>query len=276
MIRCRLKYIGGIPLAMDLKKLENLKVDSKTEIKGGNFNKVIITGSAVLNGNIICKNFLLKGTCNANGDIESKNMLLNGKASIKGNVKTQKAKLQGLAAIKGNVEVEDLIIAGKVAIEKNLDCGELSIPGVASIEGNIKSEVIYISGASHIKKDIIAESFVLSGGMVHEGCIEAKDVSITLGTESKLNNVKCKSIKIKRPENTAKLFSKLIKKMIKNEVKIKCSKIEGEKIYLENTEADLVRGKIIIIGEGCNVKKVEYSDEFRIVENGKVVNYVKI
>ncbi|GAA0116464.1 polymer-forming cytoskeletal protein [Clostridium senegalense] len=263
-------------MALDFKKLENLKVQSTTNIKGGNFNKVIITGNAYFEGDISCKNFLSKGSCNSKGNIEGKNIVINGKASIDGNIKSKTAKLQGIIATKGNVDVEDLIIGGKVSIEKDLICKNFNLPGVGSIEGNINSECVYISGASHVKKDINTDIFVLSGGIVHEGMLNAQDVSITLGSKSKINNIKCEKINIKKPENTSKLFSRLLKKLVKNEVSIECKKIEGKKIYLENTKADLVRGKVVVIGEGCNIKKVEYEEEFKVIQNGKVVNNIKI
>jgi hypothetical protein len=46
--------------------------------------------------------------------------------------------------------------------------------------------------------------------------------------------------------------------------------IEGDEILLENTKADVVRGKNVQIGKGCEIGLLEYQDSYKL-ETGSVV-----
>ena len=52
--------------------------------------------------------------------------------------------------------------------------------------------------------------------------------------------------------------------------------IEGDNIVLEYTDADIVRGKNVVIGRGCNINKVEYTNEYKLKDDGKVENAEQI
>ena len=52
--------------------------------------------------------------------------------------------------------------------------------------------------------------------------------------------------------------------------------IEGDEIYLENTNAKIVRGNNITIGEGCNIGLIEYSGEINISSESIVKEQKKI
>ena len=54
--------------------------------------------------------------------------------------------------------------------------------------------------------------------------------------------------------------------------------IEGDNIYIEYTQAKIVRGNTIVIGPGCNIELVEYKNNYTkdkestVIENRKVEN----
>jgi cytoskeletal protein CcmA (bactofilin family) len=52
--------------------------------------------------------------------------------------------------------------------------------------------------------------------------------------------------------------------------------IEGDLIYLENTNAKIVRGKNVTIGAGCKIELVEYKESFKKDEKSVVDKYNKI
>jgi hypothetical protein len=54
------------------------------------------------------------------------------------------------------------------------------------------------------------------------------------------------------------------------------SQIEGDEILLEDTTADIVRGKRVEIGPGCNIESVEYSESLRVVDGATVRNRSRI
>ncbi|MCL0069946.1 hypothetical protein M1O56_05235 [Dehalococcoidia bacterium] len=52
--------------------------------------------------------------------------------------------------------------------------------------------------------------------------------------------------------------------------------IEGDEILLEWTRAKTVRGKQIVIGEGCEIERVEYSESLEVDESARVGERVKL
>lgn len=58
--------------------------------------------------------------------------------------------------------------------------------------------------------------------------------------------------------------------------RFECDVIEGDEIYLEKTEASTIRGKNIVIGPGCKIESIEYSDELQIHDESKVEQIIKL
>ena len=54
------------------------------------------------------------------------------------------------------------------------------------------------------------------------------------------------------------------------------SSIEGDEIELEDTTADVVRGKRVVIGPGCHIKTVEYIDTLDVHEDAEVEKKTKV
>ncbi|MFW6265026.1 MAG: hypothetical protein ACOC3B_02865 [Bacillota bacterium] len=48
------------------------------------------------------------------------------------------------------------------------------------------------------------------------------------------------------------------------------SQIEGDSIYLDNLKADLVSGIDVVIGDNCEIEKVEYSSKVKISKKSRV------
>ncbi len=56
---------------------------------------------------------------------------------------------------------------------------------------------------------------------------------------------------------------------------LRTNSIEGDRVELEYTTAMVVRGKEVIIGEGCKIDRVEYTETFQ-AQPGTVGQAVKI
>jgi cytoskeletal protein CcmA (bactofilin family) len=52
--------------------------------------------------------------------------------------------------------------------------------------------------------------------------------------------------------------------------------IEGDDVYLENTQAKVVRGNNIELGPDCEIELVEYKDSFKQDEKADVGTHTKI
>lgn len=51
--------------------------------------------------------------------------------------------------------------------------------------------------------------------------------------------------------------------------------IEGDRVYLENTEAAVVRGKEVIIG-GCSIGTIEYANKYECDPHSQIKEKTKL
>ena len=114
-----------------------------------------------------------------------------------------------------------------------------------------------ISGRFDCEGDAEAEEFLISGPVFIKGLLNAENVDIKLGFRkftNVINSIGGTTIRIELREEAHRPFAKTVAKTIVKE------SIEGDAIFLENTECPLVVGKNVIIGEGCKIGKVQYTN----------------
>jgi len=57
---------------------------------------------------------------------------------------------------------------------------------------------------------------------------------------------------------------------------LETKQIEGDEVSLEDTEAEVVRGKKVEIGPGCRIGRVEYSESLKVASDAVVKERVKV
>lgn len=68
----------------------------------------------------------------------------------------------------------------------------------------------------------------------------------------------------------------LLKFFAADSAELSAESIEGDEIYLENTNARVVRGNNVTIGPGCEIELVEFKNDFRQLKGAKVNDSKKI
>ncbi|MDT2276668.1 hypothetical protein P7H20_20140 [Paenibacillus larvae] len=81
------------------------------------------------------------------------------------------------------------------------------------------------------------------------------------------------SITIQR-KTGMKVVDKLTRNLFAS--KLKAEVIEGDTIYLENTKADIVRGNRIVIGQGCEIRLIEFKEHFEADKSAKIGNSTRL
>ena len=120
-----------------------------------------------------------------------------------------------------------------------------------------------------------AENFTISGPVNIDGLLNAENVAINLGhgtSTNKINSIGGTCIEVKvYNDHKISLFN--LGRIVKTVVK---EAIEGDEIYLENTECPLVVGKNVTIGEGCKIGKVQYYGNCEVKDGAEVKETGKI
>ncbi|MGH4120593.1 polymer-forming cytoskeletal protein [Clostridium sp.] len=244
-----------------MEKMNNndIKITGSGSANGGTYNNVIISGSGKINGNLECVDFKTSGS-----------------SKVAGNLKAENIKISGSAKIEGDVEVEDMKVSGSSHVTGNVKSQSIKINGSTHIEGSLYGEEIIIAGSVHIEKNCEAECFKASGSFKIQGLLNAGNININIGGNCAVKEIGGEHIEIRVSPLNNSLFRKAIDKMFNSRSEVNTELIEGDDIYIENTNAKIVRGNNITIGNGCNIGLIEYSEEINISRESIVQEQKKV
>ena len=235
----------------------DIKISGSGTAGGGVYNQVIISGSGKINGNLECVDFKTSGS-----------------SKVIGNLKAETIKISGSTRIEGNVEAEEMKVSGSAHVIGQIKCQSIKINGSTHIAGSLYAEEVIIAGSAQIEKNCEAECFKASGGFKIQGLLNAGEVNIRIGGNCNVQEIGGEHIEVRVSPLDNSIFRKVIDKMFNTKGELNTQLIEGDEIYLQNTNAKIVRGNNITIGEGCNIGLVEYSGEI-IVSNDSIVGEQK-
>lgn len=244
----------------------NDKVNGDLHINGSGSSSGGIFGTVKVNG-----------TGKVNGDVECKEFKINGSGCVDGNIKTSDGVISGSVDIEGSVRAEKFVIRGSGTIKGDFSGGELRISGSARLDGKADAQNLRIEGSAKIGGDCNAENFRSDGSFSIGGMLNADTVDIYLyHTESSAKEIGGEKITVKSGSSAGMRMLKTILSLgIFNPV-LEAGTIEGDEIYLENTNAKVVRGNNITIGDNCKIDLVEYKGQFKKMGNSIISEEKKI
>ena len=218
----------------------DMKISGAGAIGAGEYDDVRISGSAKSEGLILCKSFHLSGSFSG-GEVECS---------------------------------EDFHVSGAGKFAGNIRAKEIHVSGAIKTEGNMKGKEIKLSGAIKTGGDVEAEEIKISGEVNCGGLINAERLYVNLDStaSSTAENIGGSKITIEKGRSGG-FFCRRLKKSGKFVVS---ESIEGDEIIIEHTKAKTVTGKYVMIGEGCEIELVQYSENIEISPKSKIGRCEKI
>jgi len=216
-------------------KGQNLTINGSGTYPGGQYDKISIRGDGTINSDVECSSIHIFGTSEA---LE--------------NVKTESLKVFGEAEVKGNIECDEMLIMGTMEVGGKAALKKMKILGTLEVEEHLMGEGANVKGSISVNGDAEFETFESSGAFEFKGLLNADKIKVSLRFgQSSAEEIGGGYINVKK-KNSFLPFGKETGTL---SVKV----IEGDEIFLENTTADIVRGKKVRIGEGCIIGSVEYT-----------------
>lgn len=242
-----------------------MNIAGSGHISAGEYNeKIAVSGSARLDGTVRCLGFTCSGSTSAAGDlICAEDAKISGSTGIDKNFCAREVKVSGSFRVGGDCKVEQEIrIAGSTNCHGEVKCGALRCAGKITVGGGIEAEEVKLAGAVNCCGLLNAEKIEikLDGASSRVGSIGGSDIRIWVEKRTK---------KVSR----LPLFSKLIGSGGDLQVD---ESIEGDVIALEGVSTPLVVGRIVAIGEDCQIDLVQYSEVIEIHPDAKVGRYEKV
>ncbi len=237
----------------------DLMIAGAGSASGGNYNIVKISGNGDLRGDFACSDLIVQGKAQIDGNVEASSSFISGKAEIMGDLRSDHVKVQGYANIRGDV-----------------NCKEMRIQGKTKIKGNITGEEIKIEGGTAIDGNCSAESFLVRGNFAIGGLLNAGQIDIKLHGGSRAKEIGGEKISVRKPGITFRIKKFILTSILQINIGLITEIIEGDEIYLEHTDAQIVRGNRVTVGPGCTIERVEYKDHFQCDTGAKVKNQQKL
>ena len=253
-----------------------MKISGNGTIRGNDYNEEIhISGSGTIEGDISCTGLRASGSVKAVGVV-----ICTGEINVSGSGEFKDVKASDMH-VSGSVNAENLSVRGELKTSgsckarEGLDAKKAHISGSLDAGSYAKFGSAEISGRFDCGGDAEAENFTISGPVYIKGLLNAENVEIRLGHgtfTNRINSIGGSNITVKiYNDHKISLFN--IGRIVKTAVK---ETIEGDEIYLENTECPLVVGKNVYIGEGCKIGKVQYYNSCKTSEEAEVCKEEKI
>ena len=230
----------------------NLNIDGMGTSAGGEFDTINICGMGTITGKVLASKI----------DVD-------GAGKFQESVMSDEIKIAGTASFKNEVKTEFLKIDGNGSVAKDTIAKEVFIAGIANFHKNLKSEGIKIEGMCTIKGNCEAEVFDCEGQIKINGQLNADAIRINTFLKSEINEVVGSAIEIKRSGNAVtEVISKVLDTVLINNLAV--NTIEGDSISIDYTDARVIRGEHVVIGEHCDVGLIEYSGSLKQHPRAKV------
>lgn len=220
-------------------KKQNLIINGSGSYSGGRYDKISIRGEGTIVSDVECSVFKIFGT-----------------SEVMENVKADTMKVFGEAETKGNLDSGEVIVMGTMSIAGKATINNLKVRGMLETGDHLRGEKADIKGSIAVEGDVEYDTFTSNGMFEIKGLLNAETIRIGLRHgQSSAEEIGGGKIIVKGKSAFLPFF-------IKDEGSLEAKVIEGDDIYLENTEAEIVRGNTVKIGSGCTIGLVEYSLDF--------------
>ena len=242
-----------------------MKISGNGTISAGEYNDHIsVSGSGRLAGNVRCVGLHCSGSLGAAGYVKcAEGIRVSGSCHVQGTVEAKEIHISGSFHAGDDLCVTDgAHISGSMTCGGKVRCGILACSGGVTVQGDVEAEDVRVSGKLDCGGLLNAERIDLSSHG-HVGSIG--------GSEIRIHDEEWKK---KTRVNRMPLLSSLVGvgrgHMTVDEL------IEGDVIALEFVTVPKVVGRVVAIGEGCEIGLVQYSETIEIHPKAKVGKQEKI
>ncbi|NBD24375.1 hypothetical protein [Paenibacillus glycinis] len=203
---------------------------------GGEYYNVKMEGVCKINGPIDCFGFEASGMTTAGGIRAEERLDVNGKLTCHGGVQARDAYLEGQVTVNGPLRVDRFAMNGYVRVKGHCEIKQSKARGALIVDGWLTGEQI---------------EMMLEGPLQAEG-------------------IKAERITVKHAGKGG--VRRLIESLLPDgwQAHARARVIEADIVDLEETSAETVRGRTVVIGPGCEIDRVEYGAELVVHPQAQV------
>lgn len=239
-----------------MSELGSIKISGSGSCGGGCYDSISISGSGSVNGDVKCNGISISGSGRIGGNIEC-----NGRVSISGS-----------GSIDGNIICQEFHNSGSVRSSGNITAKSLRVSGAFKSGGWINADEIAIAGAVKAEGDITGEKVVVSGGINTDKLVSGDNVEIKFdgNCACRIGELGGGTIRVYRRNRSQNLgiFGGFFRNSAGGIAEI--GSIEADDIGISDCNVKRIVGTKVVIGPGCSVDRVEYTESLQVDESSKV------
>lgn len=259
---------------MENNQIGDLRISGSGSAGGGRYNVVSISGSGKIVGDLNCEKFRISGSGKVDGSITTNDFGISGSGKVTRDLKCSKGSISGSGKIEGSVYGGTFTISGSGTVEGNFKGDEFIINGSGKVGGRISGTSVKLSGAVSVGQGIEGEIIDIRGSLRTNNMVNGDQVNVEIGGRTEIEEIGATKVTVSKGIQGRGMVSRFFLKLFGgNDFDYLTAKtIEADEIYLENTIAEVVRGGKIVIGPGCKIKKIEYSENFEVKSETSIID----
>ena len=243
---------------MNTHRLPNGKISGSGTIIGGVYDRISISGSGVMDGEVSANSITISGSGTAIGSVHAEELKVSGSAKFEQNLSG------GHHRVSGSMKVAGLMTTDEVHVSGSLSCNGL------------KTNRLEVSGSLNSKSDLEAEEFRGKGGFRVEGLLNANRLDFTFSGGCYAKEIGGDYIRVIQWHGFGfhHLFTWLIDLLgFRKYSQLRADLIEGTVVELDHADVEVVRGTRVVIGPNCRIDLLEYTESL-IVDPSSVVRHI--
>ncbi|WP_438447240.1 hypothetical protein [Gorillibacterium sp. sgz5001074] len=214
-----------------------IRITGTGDVSGGEYGSIHIVGESHMTGDVSCGTLKCTGNLKAAGSLTAELMKLSGEGDVEGDLRAGAAFSLGQIRVHGRVKAGRMRMRGWLEADGDWECEHLSV------KGGFRAAGLLNAGELDIRLFGPCSAQEVAGGTVRV-------------SRSRLQSMK----EWFRPQGPSCLTAALI---------------EADRVELAHTKADTVRGKRVVIGPGCTIGEVEYTETLVIHRSSRVQRKTK-
>lgn len=205
--------------------------------------KVVISGSGVVAFDAPIEIFKCAGSGRVTSDLNAKQVRISGSCRIEGACDAQEFHSSGSSRVQGNLRAQEFHSSGSTRVAGDLRAQEIHSSGGLKVEGSIlDTQELRTTGSLAVVGSVGVQEFTSKGSFrIGEG-LTAQQVDVRLRGTCRVPFIRATHVDVRGGRRRGDL---------------RVETVEGEDVYLEDTRANLVRGKEVRIGPYCSIGVVE-------------------
>ncbi|WP_127587877.1 hypothetical protein [Paenibacillus koleovorans] len=186
---------------------------------------------------------------------------VNGVGTLIGDVSAESVKTNGTLKARGSIMAGRLDGEGTMRLQGSLQANEAKINGMVRVQESVSGQRLEMYGMLTVAQNCEVDDCVVKGALTVGGLLNIGLLELDMLARCTVREIGGETIRVRKSSGKWDPLWRWLVPAYSTELHAKV--IEGDEIELVYTKADVVRGKLVTIGKGCSIGRVEYSGELK-------------